>query len=123
MSDVNDKNLMMSIQVALILTDDEEQHQLESLGHRSRSALQVASRARIILACAGGHDSKVVARRLHATPATVCKWRGRFVRQQVDVPRLKGRLSVPASNAVPVLRRVRVTTQRVRCQAICSTLL
>src|SRR6202049_1397131 len=69
--------------VALILTD-EEQHQLESLAHRSRSAPQVARRARIILACAEGTDSKVVARRLHVTPATVCKWRGRVVRQRLD---------------------------------------
>lgn len=69
--------------VALILTED-ERRRLDSLAHRSRSAPQVARRARIIVACAGGTDSKVVARRLHVTPATVCKWRGRFVRQRVD---------------------------------------
>jgi transposase len=69
--------------VALILTD-EERHRLASLAHRSRSAPHVARRARIILACADGTDSKVVARRLHVTPATVCKWRGRFVRQRLD---------------------------------------
>ena len=44
----------------------------------------MARRARIIVACAEGLDSKVVARRLHVTPATVCKWRGRFVRQRLD---------------------------------------
>ena len=69
--------------VALILATD-ERRQLDSLAHRSRSAPQVARRARIILACADGADSKVVARRLHVTPATVCKWRGRFVRQRLD---------------------------------------
>ena len=69
--------------VALILTDDERQR-LDSLAHRSRSAPYVARRARIILACAEGRDSKVVARRLHVTPATVCKWRGRFVRHRLD---------------------------------------
>ena len=69
--------------VALILTDDERQR-LESLAHRSRSAPYLARRARIILACAEGTDGKVVARRLHVTPATVCKWRGRFVRQRLD---------------------------------------
>ena len=69
--------------VALILTDDERQR-LESLAHRSRSAPHVARRARIILACAEGPDGKVVARRLHVTPATVCKWRGRFVRKRLD---------------------------------------
>jgi len=69
--------------VALILTED-ERRRLDSLAHRSRSAPHVARRARIILACADGADSKVVARRLHVTPATVCKWRGRFVRQRLD---------------------------------------
>jgi transposase len=69
--------------VALMLTDD-ERHRLASLAHRSRSAPHMARRARIILACADGADSKMVARRLHVTPATVCKWRGRFVRQRLD---------------------------------------
>jgi transposase len=68
---------------AVILTED-ERRRLDSLAHRSRSAPALARRARIILACAEGTDSKVVARRLHVTPATVCKWRGRFVRQRLD---------------------------------------
>ena len=69
--------------VALILTED-ERRRLDSLAHRSRSAPHLARRARIIMACAEGADSKVVARRLHVTPATVCTWRGRFVRQRLD---------------------------------------
>jgi transposase len=69
--------------VALIVTED-ERRRLDSLAHRSRSAPHVARRARIILACAAGADSKVVARRFHVTPATVCKWRGRFVRERLD---------------------------------------
>jgi transposase len=67
----------------LILTADERER-LTSLAHRSRSAAAVARRARIILACAEGTDSKVVARRMHVTPGTVCKWRGRFVRDRLD---------------------------------------
>src|SRR5438105_15853671 len=69
--------------VALILTD-EERRRLDSLAHRSRSAPQLARRARIIVACADGTDSKVVARRLHVTPGTVCKWRGRLITQRLD---------------------------------------
>jgi transposase len=69
--------------VALILTED-ERRRLDSLAHRSRSVPHVARRARIILACADGAASKVVAGRLHVTPATVCKWRGRFIRQRLD---------------------------------------
>ena len=64
--------------VALILTDD-ERRRLESLAHRSRSAPVLARRARIILACAEGTDSKVVARRVRVTPGTVGKWRARFM--------------------------------------------
>ena len=53
---------------------------LESLARRSRTAPQLARRARIVLACAAGNNNKTVARRLRLTPATVGKWRGRFVR-------------------------------------------
>jgi transposase len=67
----------------LNVTADERQR-LESLAHRSRSAAALARRARIILACADGTDGKVVARRLHVTPATVSKWRGRFLRARLD---------------------------------------
>ncbi len=69
--------------VALILTDD-ERRRTDSLAHRSRSAPALARRARIILACADGEDSKVVARRLNVTPGTVCKWRGRFITHRLD---------------------------------------
>ena len=69
--------------VALILTDD-ERVRLESLAHRSRTTPHLARRARIILACAEGHDSKVVAKRLRVSQTTVCKWRGRFVRERLD---------------------------------------
>lgn len=68
---------------ALILTDQERQR-LQSLAHRSRSAPFLARRARIVLTCAEGRDNKIVARRLHVTPATVSKWRGRFVRDRLD---------------------------------------
>jgi hypothetical protein len=57
--------------VALILTDD-ERVRLDSLAHRSRTAPHLARRARIVLACAEGHDSKVVAKRLRMSQTTVC---------------------------------------------------
>jgi len=69
--------------VALILTDD-ERVRLDSLAHRSRTAPHLARRARIILACAEGDDNKTVARRLRMSQTTVCKWRGRFVRDRLD---------------------------------------
>ena len=69
--------------VALILTDD-ERVRLDSLAHRSRTVPHLARRARIILACAEGHDNKVVAKRLRMSQVTVCKWRGRFIRERLD---------------------------------------
>jgi len=72
----------------------EERRELESLAHRSRSVPALARRARIVLACAEGQDNKGVAHRLRATPATVGKWRTRFVRE-----RLAGLYDEPRSGA------------------------
>jgi transposase len=65
------------------LTADERQH-LDSLAHRSRSAPDIARRARIILACAEGRETTAVARRLHVSATTVCKWRSRFLAERLD---------------------------------------
>lgn len=65
------------------LTDDERQH-LNTLARRSRSAPQLARRARIILACADGQPTTGIARRLHVSATTVCKWRTRFLRDRID---------------------------------------
>ena len=67
----------------LMLTPDERQR-LDSLAHRSRSAPHVARRARIILACAEGRATTSVAKRLHVSATTVCKWRARFVSDRID---------------------------------------
>src|SRR5262245_25922527 len=67
---------------ALVVTA-EEREELESLAHRSRSAPALARRARLVLACAEGRDNTSVARRLRVSPATVCKWRARFVADRV----------------------------------------
>src|SRR5205085_5153830 len=101
--------------VALILTD-EERRRLDSLAHRSRSAPHVARRARIILACAEGTDSKMVARRLHVTPATVCKWRGRFVTDRLDglydEPRPGAKRTITDAQVEHVIVRTLETTPR-----------
>lgn len=68
-----------------------EQRELESLARRSRSAPAVAQRARMVLGCASGQDNKTVARRVRVRPATVGKWRGRFIERRIagllDEPR------------------------------------
>jgi transposase len=69
--------------VELVLTDEERQA-LESMAHRSRTLPQLARRARIVLACAGGADNKTVARKTRVTPQTVGIWRSRFVEDRVE---------------------------------------
>jgi len=67
----------------LILSDDEREALLR-LVRRGKVAQRTALRARIVLSCAGGSDNQSVARRLGVTPATVGKWRGRFVGRRLD---------------------------------------
>jgi transposase len=69
--------------ITFMLTE-KERRRLESLAHRSRSAPHVARRARIILACAEGRETTSVAKRLHLSPTTVCKWRARFLDDRLD---------------------------------------
>ena len=38
----------------------------------------------MVLACAEGHDNQAVARKLRVTPATVGKWRNRFVQDRLE---------------------------------------
>src|SRR6202158_3845926 len=62
----------------------EERESLESLSHRSRTAPQLARRARVVLACADGLNNQVVAKKLRLAPQTVGRWRARFVRDRLD---------------------------------------
>ena len=99
----------------VVLTAEKGQR-LESFAHRSRSAAALARRARIILACAEGPDSKVVARRLHVTPGTVCKWRGRFVVNRLDglydEPRPGAKRTITDAQVEDVIIRTLETTPR-----------
>ena len=51
---------------------------------RAKSAQALALRSRIVLACGEGLDNKAVAARLRVSPATVGKWRTRFVADRLD---------------------------------------
>ncbi len=77
----------------LVLTEAERQ-ELAALTLRRKTAQALALRARIVLACAQGEDSRVVAARQRVSEQTVCKWRGRFVAQ-----RMQGLLDAPRSGA------------------------
>ena len=62
----------------LILGDDERQ-KLDTWASQPKSTQRLATRARIILACAEGRDNKDVAARLRVNITTVGKWRQRFL--------------------------------------------
>ena len=55
-----------------------------SYRRRRKTAQGLATRAATVLACAEGLDNKGVAERLHVSPATVGKWRSRFVESRLE---------------------------------------
>jgi transposase len=72
----------------------EEREKLTSLARRRKSSQAIAMRASIVLGCDEGLPNAAVAKRLHITGATVCKWRERF-----RVDRLEGLLDEPRPGA------------------------
>jgi len=69
---------------ALLVLTDEEGETLERWARRPKSAQALALRCRIVLACAQGATNKEVAKQVGVHPATVSKWRARFVARRLD---------------------------------------
>jgi transposase len=67
----------------LVLTDA-ERDQLQRWARRAKTSQVLALRAKIVLACAEGRQSRKVAADLRTTEHNVARWRGRFVRQRLD---------------------------------------
>ena len=101
--------------VSLVLTAD-ERTELDSMAHRARSASALARRARIVLTCAEGRPNQVVAKRLRVAPATVGKWRARFVADRVaglfDEPRPGTPRQIDDAQIEAVIVRTLQTTPR-----------
>jgi transposase len=64
--------------------NETEREELIALTPRRTTAQALALRARIVLGCADGLGSKVVAARQRATQLTVGKWRRRYIEQRLD---------------------------------------
>src|SRR5260370_33147173 len=83
--------------------DEVERRELTSLASRRSTAQGLALRARIILACAEGEQSKVVAAGLGIDPDTVGKGRRRFAEH-----RLEGLWDEPRSGAPRTIEDARI---------------
>lgn len=67
----------------LVLSDD-ERATLERWVRRQKSAQRLVLRCRIVLLCASGISNLEVAAVLGVSPATVGKWRSRFIAERLD---------------------------------------
>jgi transposase len=100
---------MAGRQLAPLALEEAERSELMSLASRRSTAQSLALRARIVLACAEGEQSKVVAARLAVDPDTVGKWRRRFAEH-----RLEGLRDDPRSGAPRTVEDARIEAVIVR---------
>ncbi len=75
---------MAGRQFAPLILSEGERFELKSLAARRKTAQALATRARIVLACAEGKQNMYVAAELGLDKATVGKWRRRFVERRMD---------------------------------------
>ena len=67
-----------------VVLTDEERSKLQEWARRPKTSQRLALRARLVLGCAEGRESRRVARQLRITDQTVCKWRSRFGQSRLE---------------------------------------
>src|SRR4051794_28133603 len=100
----------------LILSDDERQT-LKTWASRPKSTQRLATRARIVLACAAGQDNKAVAAKLGVCSATVGTWRRRFVERRLEGLADEPRPGAPRTISDADVERVVTRTLETRPKA------
>src|SRR5258706_11122828 len=115
---------------AELVLSDVERATLVGWSRRAKTAQALALRSRIVLACADGASNKEVAAALRVVPATVGKWRARFITdrleglsdeprpgavrtitdEQVEAVGLKNLEEAPANGDTPSVTRSMATT-------------
>jgi transposase len=75
---------MAGRKLATLILSAEERAELGRLAARRKTAQAIALRARIVLLASTGALNKQIAERLGVDPATVGKWRRRFLARRVD---------------------------------------
>src|SRR6266566_1828878 len=111
---------MYALRVAPTIALTEAQHAVLTQQARGRSVpVRVCQRAKMVLLAAEGRQNKEIAQSLSTAPATVARWRFRFLQQGVpgietDAPRSGRKPSLPPETVQEIVRR---TTQERPPQA------